>query len=75
MENFKAIAAILTESGGGCQISTEAELYGKIKSWLVAPTKCKEQGKRAQAVIEPHQGAVERNLEIIGKLLENPKAG
>ena len=75
MENFKAIAAILTESGGGCQISTEAELYGQIKNWLVAPAKCREQGKKAQAAMQPYQGAVARNLEIIRKLLENTKAG
>jgi 3-deoxy-D-manno-octulosonic-acid transferase len=71
MENFKEIAAILTESGGGYQISTEAELYGKIKSWLDAPAKCREQGKRAQAAIQPHQGAVARNLDIIRRLLES----
>jgi 3-deoxy-D-manno-octulosonic-acid transferase len=71
MENFKEIAAILTESGGGYQISTEAELYGQIKSWLVAPAKCREQGKRAQAAIQPHQGAVARNLDIIRRLLES----
>jgi 3-deoxy-D-manno-octulosonic-acid transferase len=75
MENFKEIAAILTGSGGGCQISTETELYGQIKGWLVAPAKCREQGRKAQAALEPHQGAVARNLEIIRRLLENPRAG
>jgi 3-deoxy-D-manno-octulosonic-acid transferase len=71
MENFKEIAAILTESGGGFQISTKAELFEQIKGWLVAPTKCREQGKQAQAAMQPHQGAVGRNLEVIRKLLEN----
>ena len=75
MENFKEIAAILSRSGGGFQISTEAELYGKIKDWLATPAKCKEQGKMAQGSLEAHQGAVARNLEIIRKLLENQKAG
>jgi len=75
MENFKEIVAILTESGGGFQISTEAELYGQIKSWLVAPTKCREQGKRAQGAFKIHRGAVARNLQVIRKLLENPKTG
>jgi len=70
MENFKEIAAILTASGGGWQISTEAELYGRIKSWLVAPEKCKEHGKRVQGALEPHRGAVARNVEIIRGLLE-----
>jgi 3-deoxy-D-manno-octulosonic-acid transferase len=69
MENFKEIAAVLTGSGGGFQISTEAELYGQIKSWLVAPAKCREQGQKAQEAMLPHQGAVGRNLEVIRSLL------
>jgi 3-deoxy-D-manno-octulosonic-acid transferase len=71
MENFKEIAAILTGSGGGFQISTEVELYGQIKHWLVAPAKCREQGKKAQAAMQSYQGAVARNLEIIRGLLES----
>ena len=75
MENFKEIAAILIESRGGFQVSTGDELYGMIKGWLVAPAKCREEGRKAHAALEPHQGAVARNLEIIRKLLQNPKAG
>jgi 3-deoxy-D-manno-octulosonic-acid transferase len=75
MENFKEIAAMLAEGGGGFQISTKAELYEQIRAWLVDPVKCKEEGKKAQAAMQPHQGAVSRNLEIIRRLLENPKAG
>jgi 3-deoxy-D-manno-octulosonic-acid transferase len=71
MENFKEIGTILIESGGGCQISTEAELFEQIKSWLVAPTKCKEQGKSAQGALEAHRGAVARSLEVIRGLLES----
>ena len=75
MENFKEIAAMLAESGSGFQISTKAELYEQIRAWLVDPEKCEEEGKKAQAAMQPHQGAVSRNLEIIRRLLENPKAG
>ncbi|MCG6982338.1 MAG: hypothetical protein LJE88_13110, partial [Deltaproteobacteria bacterium] len=75
MENFKEIAAMLAEGGGGFQISTKVELYEQIRAWLVDPEKCQEEGKKAQAAMQPHQGAVSRNLEIIRRLLENPKAG
>ncbi len=75
MANFKEIAEILTESGGGFQVSTKAELYEQVRAWLVDPIKCKEEGKKAQTAMQPHQGAVSRNLEIIRRLLENPKAG
>jgi 3-deoxy-D-manno-octulosonic-acid transferase len=70
MENFKEVCTILTESGGGFQISTEAELFELIKGWLVAPAKCREQGQKAQGAVEAHRGAVARNLEIILSLLE-----
>jgi 3-deoxy-D-manno-octulosonic-acid transferase len=70
MENFKEVCTILTESGGGFQISTEAELFELIKGWLVAPAKCREQGQKAQWALEAHRGAVARNLEIILSLLE-----
>jgi len=70
MENFKEIGTILIESGGGVQISTEAELFEQIKSWLVAPANCQEQGKRAQRALEAHRGAVTRSIEIIRGLLE-----
>jgi 3-deoxy-D-manno-octulosonic-acid transferase len=70
MENFKEIAAILTQSGGGFQVSNGAELFGRIEGWLVAPARCKEQGQKAQSAMEPYQGAVGRNLEIVRSLLE-----
>jgi len=70
MENFKEIGTILIESGGGFQISTEAELFEQIKGWLVAPAKCKEQGKRAQEALEAHRGALARSIEVIRGLLE-----
>ena len=70
MKNFKEIGTILIESGGGFQISTEDELFEQIKGWLVAPAKCKEQGKRAQGALEAHRGAVARSIEVIRGLLE-----
>jgi len=70
MQNFKEIAAILRESGGGFQVSTEAELYEQIRSWLVDPAKCRQEGTKAQGALEPHQGAVARNIEIIRDVLE-----
>jgi len=70
MENFKEIGTILIESGGGFQVLTEAELFEQIKGWLVAPAKCREQGKRAQGAVEAHRGAVARSIEVIKGLLQ-----
>jgi len=70
MENFRDIAEILTESGGGFQISDENKLFEHLRVWLTEPATCREQGEKAQAAIQPHQGAVARNLEVIRSLLE-----
>lgn len=70
MENFREIAAILSEVGGGFQISNEIELFEQLRSWLRAPAACKEQGKRAQAALEAHQGAVVESVNVIRGILE-----
>ena len=69
MENFRDIAAILVESAGGFQIADEGELLKVVRSWLTDPARCREQGERAQAAMQLHQGAVGRNLEVIRSVL------
>lgn len=74
MENFRDIAAILTESGGGFQIADENKLFEQLRAWLTELAVAKEQGQRVQRTLQLHQGAVGRNLEVIRSLLENGKA-
>ena len=74
MGNFREIAAILTDKGGGFQIEDEGELFELLRSWLAAPAMCREQGEKAQAAIQPHQGAVDQNLEVIRSILGTRKA-
>jgi 3-deoxy-D-manno-octulosonic-acid transferase len=69
MENFRDIAAILTESGGGFQISDENKLFEQLRVWLTEPAAAKEQGQKVQRALQVHQGAVARNLVIIKSLL------
>ena len=69
MENFRDIASILTESGGGFQISDENKLFGQLRAWLTEPAATKEQVQKAQRDLQPHQGAMARNLAIIKSLL------
>jgi len=69
MENFRDIAAILTESGGGFQISDENKLFEQLRAWLTEPAAAKEQGQKVQRALQVHQGAVARNLVIIKSLL------
>jgi len=74
MGNFREIAAILTDKGGGFRITDEGELFELLRSWLAAPAMCREQGEKAQAAMQPHQGAVDRNLEVIHSILGTRKA-
>jgi 3-deoxy-D-manno-octulosonic-acid transferase len=74
MENFRDIAAILTESGGGFQIADEDKLFEQVLTWLTEPAVAKEQGQKAQRALQLHQGSVARNLEVIRSLLETGKA-
>jgi 3-deoxy-D-manno-octulosonic-acid transferase len=73
MENFRDIAAILTESGGGFQIADEDELFQLVLVWLTEPAVAKEQGQKAQQALQLHQGAVGRNLEVIRSILGTGK--
>lgn len=70
MENFREIAAILSEVDGGFQVCNEIELFEQLRSWLRAPAACKEQGKKAQAALEAHQGAVVESVNVIRGILE-----
>ena len=74
MENFREIAAILIESGGGLQISDEKELFEHLRGWLAEPVTSKKQGQKAQRTLQLHQGSVARNLEVIRSILETGKA-
>ncbi|MGB6279258.1 MAG: hypothetical protein WBG91_03475, partial [Syntrophobacteria bacterium] len=61
--------AILTGSGGGFQISDENKLFEQLRAWLTESAATKEQVRKAQRALQPHQGAVARNLAIIKSLL------
>ena len=74
MENFRDIAAILTASGGGLQISDDNKLFEQHRAWLTGPVATKEQVQKAERALQIHRGAVGRNLEVIRSLLEKGKA-
>ena len=69
MENFRDIASILTESGGGFQVEDENELLAQLRAWLTEPVAAKAQGQKAQRALQLHQGSVARNLEVIRSIL------
>jgi len=69
MTNFRDIAAILRESGGGFQVASEAGLAERLERWLQAPEVCAQDGERAKRALSGHRGAARRTLEVIRELL------
>ncbi len=70
MHNFMESARLLKEGGGGIQVKDKEELLRNILDLLRSPEKREKIGKKAQKVIKKDQGASERIVELIGKLLE-----
>jgi len=69
MNNFRDIAAILRESGGGFQVPSEAGLAQRLERWLEAPDMCAQDGERAKRALQSHRGAVRRTMAVIRELL------
>lgn len=67
MHNFRDIAELFVNSGGGIQISEPSEIEKKISDLLSNPYKQKEIGRNAYSLFEKNLGATERNIEIIKK--------
>ena len=69
MTNFRDIAAILRESGGGFQVANEAGLAQRLERWLEALEVCAQDGERAMRALSSHGGAARRTMEVIRELL------
>jgi 3-deoxy-D-manno-octulosonic-acid transferase len=69
MTNFRDIAAILRESGGGFQVASEAGLAQRLEQWLEAPDVCAQDGERAKRALSGRGGAARRTMEAIRELL------
>jgi len=69
MTNFRDIAAILRESGGGFQVANEAGLTQRLERWLEALEVCAQDGERAMRALSGHGGAARRTMEVIRELL------
>jgi 3-deoxy-D-manno-octulosonic-acid transferase len=69
MENFREAASAMLERGGAVQIQDEARLEQTMKDWLAHPEWCKELGENALAALRSRQGATEKNLGLMEKLM------
>jgi 3-deoxy-D-manno-octulosonic-acid transferase len=73
MENFREIAALLSEGGGAWEVSGEEMLEDRMMELLGDPRRAREMGARGREVLASHRGAARRTLGMIRPLLErNP---
>lgn len=70
MHNFIESARLLLEGKGGIQVKDKEELLERILNLLKNAKERKELGINAQRIVKEHQGASEKTVELIGKLLE-----
>ncbi len=69
MHNFTEIAEQLVAHGAGRQVSGKETLRSTLEELLTNTTLADEMGKRARALTESSQGAVQRTLEALKPLL------
>lgn len=73
MGNFREMAGLILAAGGGRKVADARELEAAVIELLRDPSHRIEMGRRAQGVLRPHQGAVERSAARLVRLL--PAAG
>ena len=67
MHNFREIAELFVNSGGGIQVRDPSEIEERISDLLSNPEKGEEIGGVAYSLFEKNLGATDRTLELIKK--------
>ena len=67
MHNFREIAELFVNSGGGIQVHDPSEIEQRISDLLSNPEKGEEIGRVAYSLFEKNLGATERTLDLIKK--------
>jgi len=65
MENVREIAQLVVERGAGIQVSTPDELREVLGRLVADPSLRKEMGVKGLALLQEHQGALERTVKIV----------
>jgi 3-deoxy-D-manno-octulosonic-acid transferase len=69
MQNFTEITTTIKESGAGIQVNSEDELLDCVKRFLNSKKEARRLGEQGFKVIQRHQGATDRNMEIINRFI------
>ncbi len=70
MMNFQEIAKEMILSGGGIQVNNEEDLIREVGGLLNNKKKMIEIGEKGYQVIMKNRGALQKNLELIGEIIE-----
>jgi 3-deoxy-D-manno-octulosonic-acid transferase len=70
MHDFPDVAAWLLEAGAAIQAANEGELLTACDRLLSNPGEARKMGDRGREVVREHQGATERVVQDIVKLLD-----
>ena len=68
------IADLLIQAGGGCRVLHAEDLTGQVMALFTDDKEREQMGRLARQVVEQNQGAVQRTLEAIDRLL-TPQQG
>ena len=70
MQNFSEIAQTLGESGAGILTQTKEDLLIQAKELLNNKQHAQMLGEKGFQVIQKHQGATDRNMEMINRFIQ-----
>jgi 3-deoxy-D-manno-octulosonic-acid transferase len=68
------IADLLIQAGGGCRVLHAEDLTAQVMALFTDDKERERMGRLARQVVEQNQGAVQRTLEAIDRLL-TPQQG
>jgi 3-deoxy-D-manno-octulosonic-acid transferase len=70
MENFREIASVMKDEGGGIEVQGHTDLFGAAQRFLTDRSYFDQASRAALRAIENNQGAVEKTLQILETYLE-----
>jgi 3-deoxy-D-manno-octulosonic-acid transferase len=70
--NAQDIAEVLSECGALRIVRSREELAQRIAAWFEDPELARDDGRRGQEVVAQSRGAVDRLVEMVAPLLEQP---
>lgn len=74
MEDFEEISQDLLACGGAVMAETEEAIHACLLQWLTDNTIRKEMGRKGQGLILQQQGAADRHLALLAKVLVDEEA-